>query len=151
MILTPLFLRRRSLPLPSVPFPPRSHHCCCPIARVCVCLYSAATFILVKPLEFSLLPHYMSSSPSRPPPSYLRHPSISASLPFVPTPPYFIPTPPPNPYLSISLLYIYIYLSIYFLSLSFSILSLSITICFSLFILNLLVSRPLTHLLPLYY
>ena len=45
-----------------------------------------------KTLLFSLLLQYLSSYPYRPPPSYIRHPSISASLRFTPHPKYVFPT-----------------------------------------------------------
>ena len=89
--------------------------------------------------------------PACPPPSYLCHPSISASLQFAPPPQYVIPTPLPTPSLSISLLSIFIYISIYILSLTLSLLSLSLTLSLSLFLLNILVSLPLNHFLAIYY
>ena len=112
-LLTPLFLRHRYLPLPSVPYPPCSCRHCRNIARVCVCLSSAATSILVKPLKFYPSPCYLASCMAYLPSSYLRHTSISSSIKFAAPPQYFIPTPLPPPSLSTSLLYISIYLSIH--------------------------------------
>ena len=107
----------------------------CPsLIQLCICLSSAATSILVKPLAFSLSPHYLTSCLAHLMPSYIHHPIISSSLRLAPTPQYFIPTPSPIHSLSISLLYIYIYISIYLPNLSFSLLSLSLTLCLSIFI-----------------
>ena len=145
------FLCRHYPPLPSVPYAPRSRRCCRLLSRVCVCLSSAATSIPIEPLTFSSSPHYMSSCPARPMPSYLHHPSIFSSLRFAPPPQYFIPTSPPTPSLSIFLLYISINISIYLLSLTFSLLYLSLALCLSIFLLSVLVSRPLTHFITIYY
>ena len=94
-----------------------SAHCyffrCLPLDRVCVYLSSATTTILVEPLAFSLLPRYLSFCSSRPPPSYLRHPGIYASLRFALPPQYVMPTTLPTSSLSISPLSISNYLSIY--------------------------------------
>ena len=112
MLFMPPFLLHHSPPLLSVPYPPNPCHNCCPLARVCISLYSASTSILVKYLAFSPFPRYLSYCLAHPPPSYLRHPSISSSLRFSPTPQYFIPTPSPtHPSLSHSYIFIYIYLS----------------------------------------
>ena len=129
-LLVPPFLCCCYLTLFFVPYPPRSRRCCRPLARICICLSSAATSILVKSLALSPPYRYLSSCPACPPPSYLRLRRISSSLRFVPPLQYFIPTPPPTLYLSISLLYIYIYLS----SLIFSLLSLLLTLCLSIFL-----------------
>ena len=112
-LLMPPFLCRCSPLLLPVPYPTCSRRYCCPLERVCVYLSSAATSILVKPLAFFMFPRYLSPCTAHPPPSHIRHPSISSSLRFVPHTQYFIPTPPSTPSLSISLLYISIYLSIY--------------------------------------
>ena len=56
-----------------------------------------------------------------------------------------------HPSLYILILCIYIYLYIYLLSITFSLLSLSLTICISIFLINILVSCPLTHFLALCY
>ena len=127
---------------------------CSPLERVCVCLSSATNSILVKPLAFSQLSRYMSSCLARPPPSYLRHPRIlpSFDLRHLRNMLYLQPYPPPI-FQSHSSIFRSIYLSIH-LSISsqyfLSIISLSFTLCLSLFLLNLLVSRPLTHLLTFY-
>ena len=118
-LLITLFLCRCSLPLLLVPYPPHTRRHCCPLAFICVCLYSGATSILFEPLAFSPPTIYMSSCSARPPPSYLYNPQ-NLFLPLIrATSATFISTPPPTPSLSVSLLYIYIYLSIYLLLLTF--------------------------------
>ena len=149
-LLTPPFLCHRSLPIPPVPYPPRSGHRFCPLVRVCVCLSSAATSILAKPFAFSLPPRYLYSCMVRPLPSYIYHPSISASLRFTLPLQYVISTPPSTPFLSILLLSIYTYLYLYLLPLPLSLLYLSLTLCIYLFLFDLLVSRPLTHFITIY-
>ena len=79
----------------------RPHHCCCPLERICICLSSAMTPILIEPLAFYLLTLHLSSCPARLPKSYLRHPIISSSLIFAPPLQYIIPTTLPTSYLSI--------------------------------------------------
>ena len=150
-LLMPPFLCRCSPLLLPVPYPTCSRCYCCPLERVCVYLFSAATSILVELLAFLMFPRYLSPCTAHPPPSHIRHPSISSSLRFVPPTKYFIPTPPSTPSLSISLLYISIYLSIYLLSFTFSLLYLLITLCLFIFILSVSVSWPLTNFLTLYY
>ena len=127
LLMLPL-LCHLSPPLLSVPYLPRSRCRCHPLACFYICLSSAATSVLVEPLSFSLLPHYMSSCLDLSPSSYLRHPRISSSIQVAPPPQKITPTPPPTPSLSISLLYIYIYISIYITSLILSLLSLSLNL-----------------------
>ena len=63
--------------------------------------------------------------------------------------------PPPPLYLNPIYLYLSIYLSIYLyiyiFSITFYLLSLSLTLCLSIFITNLLVSRPLNNFITIYY
>ena len=102
------------------------------VAVVVVILWSASASICLlpplpsssKPSRFSLLTRYLSYFTACLSPSYLYHPSISASLQFDPPLKYVITTTLPPYSLSISLLSISIYLSIY-LSISSHSLSLS--------------------------
>ena len=92
----------------------------------------------------------MSSCPACPLPSYLRHPSISSSLVFVPTTKYFIPTHPPTLSLSFSLLYISIYLYIYIYHLTHFLSYISLTHSLSFFH-SLLLSSPFSQYLNIYH
>ena len=128
---------------------------CCPLERVRVCLSSVTTSILIETLEFSPLPCYLSSCPTCPPPSYFRHPIISASLQFTPPPQYIIPTSLPTSSLSISLISISIYLSLYLSPLTHFLSPLSLNHSLSLSIsprpLSILASYSLSHFLLLNY
>ena len=136
----------------SAAYRPRRH--CHPLARVCVYLSSATTSIHVEPLAFYPPPRYLLSCPIYLPVAIISLSHQYLCLPLIRstskichtyTPTYNLP-------LNTTLLYLYIsiYLSVYLLSLTFSLLSLSLTLCLSLFLLNLLVSRPLTQFFTLY-
>ena len=131
-----LHLRRVSSPRHCLHRPGISaNHCrrCRPLVRVCVCMSSVTTSILVEPLAFSPLPRYLSSCTTRPPDAIISPSPQHLCLPLIrATSAICYPYNPNHPLpLNLTPLYFYLSISSHSLSLSSISNSLSVSLYFS--------------------
>ena len=148
LISIPPFICRHHLPLLSLPYPPCSRCCYLHLARICICLSSADTFIPVKLLTFChpticiiVRPahcHHISVTPS-----YLPHLDLRQLHNIL-----FLHPHPPPPSLSHSSIFLSTY--IYISSKSLSICYLSHSLSTSLYLSSTSYSPGLLLTFPLY-